>query len=95
MPLKCGRTFKIKSSLPSGSANNNYDDQDEVVLRTFYFVDIIMPLILTDINECEMFENVCEGGGLCVNTQGSFRCNCPPGLILDASGRRCIGKINQ
>lgn len=86
MALKFGRTF-------TASANN--DDDDEVVIRTFYIVDIFMPLILTDINECEMFENVCEGGGLCVNTQGSFRCNCPPGLILDASGRRCIGKTNQ
>lgn len=52
---------------------------------------VIKLLMLTDINECEMFDNVCEGGGLCVNTQGSFRCNCPPGLILDATGRRCIG----
>lgn len=86
MALKFGRTF-------TASANN--DDDDEDVIRTFYIVDIFMPLILTDINECEMFENVCEGGGLCVNTQGSFRCNCPPGLILDASGRRCIGKTNQ
>lgn len=86
MALKFGRTF-------TASANN--DDDDEVVIRTFYIVDIFMPLILTDINECDMFENVCEGGGLCVNTQGSFRCNCPPGLILDASGRRCIGKTNQ
>lgn len=88
MALKFGRTF-------TASANNDDDDDDEVVIRTFYIVDIFMPLILTDINECEMFENVCEGGGLCVNTQGSFRCNCPPGLILDASGRRCIGKKNQ
>lgn len=88
MALKFGRTF-------TASANNDDDDDDEVVIRTFYIVDIFMPLILTDINECEMFENVCEGGGLCVNTQGSFRCNCPPGLILDASGRRCIGKTNR
>lgn len=88
MALKFGRTF-------TASANNDDDDDDEVVIRTFYIVDIFMPLILTDINECEMFENVCEGGGLCVNRQGSFRCNCPPGLILDASGRRCIGKTNQ
>lgn len=89
MALKFSRTF-------TASANNDDDDDDdEVVIRTFYIVDIFMPLILTDINECEMFENVCEGGGLCVNTQGSFRCNCPPGLILDASGRRCIGKTNQ
>lgn len=88
MALKFGRTF-------TASAINDDDDDDEVVIRTFYIVDIFMPLILTDINECEMFENVCEGGGLCVNTQGSFRCNCPPGLILDASGRRCIGKTNQ
>lgn len=87
--------LKFSRTITASANNDDDDDDDEVVIRTFYIVDIFMPLILTDINECEMFENVCEGGGLCVNTQGSFRCNCPPGLILDASGRRCIGKTNQ
>ncbi|XP_067140465.1 fibrillin-2-like [Centruroides vittatus] len=44
----------------------------------------------TDINECEVYTNICQGGGLCVNTDGSYVCNCPPGLILDPSKTKCI-----
>ncbi|GBN57523.1 hypothetical protein AVEN_91029-1, partial [Araneus ventricosus] len=43
----------------------------------------------TDINECEVFPNICQGGGLCVNTDGSYQCNCPPGLTLDHTGTNC------
>ena len=39
-----------------------------------------------DINECMMDPNICQGGGVCVNTEGSFTCNCPDGLTLDSSG---------
>ncbi|XP_062816685.1 fibrillin-2 isoform X2 [Anolis carolinensis] len=42
-----------------------------------------------DVNECEVFPGVCTNG-LCVNSAGSFRCECPPGLSLDASGRTCL-----
>ncbi|XP_077556924.1 fibrillin-1-like isoform X1 [Haemaphysalis longicornis] len=44
----------------------------------------------TDINECELYPGICRGGGLCVNTLGSYQCNCPTGLSLDAAGTRCI-----
>ena len=27
-----------------------------------------------------------------MNTDGSFKCNCPEGLTLDATGRNCVGK---
>ncbi|XP_054530117.1 fibrillin-3 isoform X19 [Pan troglodytes] len=42
-----------------------------------------------DVNECESFPGVCPNGR-CINTAGSFRCECPEGLMLDASGRLCV-----
>ncbi|KAM6963384.1 fibrillin-2b isoform 6-T6 [Aplochiton taeniatus] len=42
-----------------------------------------------DINECEVFPGVCTNGR-CLNTQGSFRCECGEGLVLDGSGRTCV-----
>ncbi|XP_043105727.1 fibrillin-2 [Puntigrus tetrazona] len=42
-----------------------------------------------DVNECEVFPGVCFNGQ-CVNTRGSFRCQCPESLRLDVSGRVCV-----
>uniref|UniRef100_A0A8D1TIW8 Fibrillin 3 n=1 Tax=Sus scrofa TaxID=9823 RepID=A0A8D1TIW8_PIG len=42
-----------------------------------------------DVNECEVFPGVCTNGH-CLNTAGSFRCQCPEGLTLDATGRLCV-----
>ncbi|XP_032381734.1 fibrillin-2b isoform X4 [Etheostoma spectabile] len=46
-------------------------------------------LVCEDINECEVFPGVCTNGR-CVNTQGSFRCECAEGLTLDSTGRTCV-----
>ena len=51
-----------------------------------------MFLILTDINECDIYPDICQNGR-CVNTDGSFRCECFSGHKLDKSGRECIGKL--
>uniref|UniRef100_A0A8C0S2S7 Fibrillin 2 n=2 Tax=Canis lupus familiaris TaxID=9615 RepID=A0A8C0S2S7_CANLF len=42
-----------------------------------------------DVNECEVFPGVCPNGR-CVNSKGSFHCECPEGLTLDGTGRVCL-----
>ncbi|XP_025772212.1 fibrillin-3 [Puma concolor] len=46
-------------------------------------------LTCEDVNECEVFPGVCPNGR-CLNTAGSFRCECPSGLTLDTTGRLCV-----
>ncbi|XP_059498675.1 fibrillin-2 [Stegostoma tigrinum] len=42
-----------------------------------------------DVNECSVFPGICPNGH-CVNTQGSFQCECPEGLTRDSTGRICV-----
>ncbi|XP_064294038.1 fibrillin-2 isoform X2 [Phalacrocorax carbo] len=42
-----------------------------------------------DVNECDVFPGVCPNGR-CINSRGSFRCECPEGLTLDGTGRVCL-----
>ncbi|ETE61011.1 Fibrillin-2, partial [Ophiophagus hannah] len=42
-----------------------------------------------DVNECEVFPGVCPNGR-CINSRGSFHCECPSGLTLDGTGRVCL-----
>ena len=41
-----------------------------------------------DQDECAMFPNkICSH--ICINTPGSFRCECHEGFVLDQDGRTC------
>lgn len=45
----------------------------------------------TDIDECHI-TGICMNGR-CVNTDGSYRCECPPGLAIGLDGRVCVGML--
>ena len=47
-------------------------------------------MFILDIDECTQGSGIC-GNGTCVNTAGSFRCNCHSGFRLDRRGY-CQGK---
>ena len=44
----------------------------------------------SDVDECELNIDGCEQG--CVNTDGSFMCNCTDGYVLNEDGFACDGK---
>ncbi len=41
-----------------------------------------------DLNECLVFDNLCENG-ICINTDGSYRCECMPGYTVNLTGIAC------
>ena len=48
--------------------------------------------VCQDIDECrDQSQDTCTNGR-CINTIGSFRCECDEGYVLDISGRICIGE---
>lgn len=79
----------LSSNGPS-SYENNYDFMNEI--RQNDVTDILTSCFFSciDINECEVFPGVCKNGE-CVNTRGSFKCQCPNGMSLDSTGRICLG----
>ncbi len=50
-----------------------------------------LPIPAADINDCELsgYSNMCRNGR-CINTDGSFRCECAPGY----TGSNCQRPIN-
>lgn len=53
-------------------------------------VILVVCLLPLDVDECAVVNGGCQQG--CVNTHGSFHCQCRAGYRLHADGRTCIGK---
>lgn len=47
---------------------------------------------LSDVDECLLDTNRCHSTQLCSNTEGGYRCSCPPGYLSLGAGQRCLGK---
>ncbi|XP_061724560.1 fibrillin-1-like isoform X1 [Cydia pomonella] len=43
-----------------------------------------------DVNECLNGQANCAAVEICVNTEGGYRCDCPPKWVLDATRHRCV-----
>lgn len=50
-----------------------------------------------DVNECKSTTDICNSAGdplvECVNTQGSYKCQCIDGYIFSEEAGKCHGKI--
>lgn len=57
----------------------------------FLFKKVHEQLCIPDVNECLESPGICSNGQ-CINTDGSFRCECPMGYNLDYTGVRCVGE---
>ena len=51
---------------------------------------LILLCAIVDIDECET-PGMCMNGH-CVNTEGSFRCECMAGMAVGLDGRVCVGE---
>lgn len=48
--------------------------------------------IFQDIDECASDRNACASNQNCINTLGSFECECKTGFTVDKALNACIGK---
>ncbi|KAM8764623.1 LOW QUALITY PROTEIN: adhesion G protein-coupled receptor E2-like [Rhynchonycteris naso] len=46
-------------------------------------------------DECQLNPRICKGHSICVNTQGSYTCKCPPGLEMSPEDPKLCKDVNE
>lgn len=66
----------------------NYFDHN----RYYIFLFVSFVSALPDIDECQYFQGICAKGN-CVNTIGSYQCECDQGFKEGREGmiKKCVG----
>lgn len=52
---------------------------------------LTLSLGISDIDECSNGDNLCQRNADCINSPGSYRCECAAGFKLSPNGA-CVGK---
>ena len=53
---------------------------------------LISHILVSDVDECLSGEANCDPNAVCINTQGSYKCDCKPGYQGD--GYTCRGMLS-
>ena len=65
-------------------------EQAHINVLNVFITNVITNVFVADIDECWRDPSLCRGGH-CVNTEGSFRCQCAEGHELMPDGDACKG----
>ena len=80
-------SYECSCNIGFNLADNNHDCDGTLYYNVMYYHCIV----ISDINECNTGEHLCEQ--VCVNNIGSYNCDCFIGFALDANAINCSGTI--
>lgn len=80
------KTFEVHDIKSAGTDNKCYCYYTVTIHEDDYFNFYVHS---TDINECLIPSNCINGR--CINTEGSYKCECVAGLAIGSDGRTCLG----